>query len=153
MELHAPTRRLLTFIEIFALLSIHWLAYIFGSRKWFEPRSYILGWNLIARVKWVLGRTVGDDWRSNILSGSHVNFQPSLDSENGFPLRMLKCQSPSTVLLMTPFTRTIKFHPRIYIWEWNYFLILMKLATMRNRCMGIEHAHAHFLTSTTLSLK
>ena len=42
-----------------------------------ETTSLLLaiGWNLIVRLKWVLGRTVDGNWRFNILSGSHLQSQ------------------------------------------------------------------------------
>lgn len=42
------------------------------SRKWFEPRSYVLWWNWIIRVKGDLRRTVGGDRCFNILNRCHL---------------------------------------------------------------------------------
>lgn len=48
---------------------------IISKRKWFEPRSYILPWNLIVRLKGARRRNVEKDCRFNILSGSHLRSQ------------------------------------------------------------------------------
>ena len=48
----------------------------FSDNLWTKQRR---GWNLIIHVKCVLKRTVGGDWRLNILSGIHLQ---SPDSED-----------------------------------------------------------------------
>ena len=68
--------------------------------------------NLIMKeVKEVLRRTVGSDSRFNILSGSHLKSQVTLEIQTKLEIPwMLKRQSPTTVFLMPPFTRTVKSH-------------------------------------------
>ena len=57
--------------------------------KMVEPRSYVVGWNSIVRVKWVLKvllvlTEVSTSWAEVIFNCIHLNFQPSRDSENPF---------------------------------------------------------------------
>ena len=52
---------LLLFIEMTVLCKPSWSRTVAPLRKWFEPRSYLLEWNLITQVKWVL-RSNGCWW-------------------------------------------------------------------------------------------
>jgi len=108
----APSRP--TFYTSFSQLSNHtsiWLYMSQQNRKWFEPSSYILWWNLIVHVKVVLGETVGGDWYFIILSGGRLQSQVPISwLWRWFSLGILKRHSPPAVLLRTLFTWTIKLN-------------------------------------------
>ena len=91
--------------------------------KWFEPRSLSRLCGLIVRVRVVPRRTVvGDiDRRFDNLSGSHhqshVNCVSSVYGiyvSGQLRLSKRRSMSPTTVLLGTTLTRTIKPHKRMY---------------------------------------
>ena len=90
-------------------------------------------WFVVGRVLWLVLRTVNGDWcidwnapicthhphyQSKCRPGHHyicLNFQSSVTwLWRWLPLRMLKCQSPPTVLFRTDFTAMIKFHPSTF---------------------------------------
>jgi len=72
-------------------------------------------YSVIVRVKVVLKRTVVGDWRFDNLSRSH--FQSLL------PLRLSKCQSPTTVLFRTTFTRMIALYELLILLGSNHLQI------------------------------
>ena len=105
-----------------------------------ESARFILGWNLIVRVKWVLRRIIGGEWRFNILSGCwNVTKQNSPPQDNLVPRAFLR-QGESELLggekpwergclSGLSFSRTIKFHPRMGT---NHFLLSGEIQFQNN---------------------
>ena len=104
--------RLMVIVQ-YVLHEVHW-----SETSWWFRWQKVLVWNKIVNVKWFLERTVGGDWRFNILSGSHLHSEPS----DGWKFK--GGQWPPTVPLdlRTQFNRTIKFYPSMFLLGSNHFL-------------------------------